>query len=247
MTPMSRRPALVLEHEDDTPAALLAEWAAARDVPIEVVRAGAVIRDPAGRPFLVTLGSEASAYDDAVPWLAAERTALDAALAAGVPVLGICFGAQHLARAMGGTVALARRPEVGWLDVETLDADLVPPGPWLQWHRDAFSLPPGAELLARSPVGPQAFRAGRNLGVQFHPEVTAAVVADWARGDPGAVTRAGTTVEALLADSATHAAGARDRAWALFDAFLRGGGPRHGSPPSQRRRRTASGRSPILG
>jgi GMP synthase-like glutamine amidotransferase len=217
---MTARPALVLEHEPDAPAALLAEWAADRGLPIEVVPAGAPIPDPADRPFVVALGSEASAYDDGVPWLASERTALDRALAAGVPMLGICFGAQHLARALGGTVGPAVRPEVGWLEIETFAAAVVPPGPWLQWHRDAFTVPPGGELLARSAVSAQAFRHGPHLGVQFHPEVTAAVVAGWARDYPESVARAGTTVEAVLAGSEAWAADARRRAWALFDAFL---------------------------
>jgi GMP synthase-like glutamine amidotransferase len=137
-------------------------------------------------------------------------------------VLGICFGAQHLARALGGTVAPAPRMEVGWLDVETLAPEVVPPGPWFQWHRDAFTVPPGAELLARSPVGPQAYRLGPHLAVQFHPEVTPAVVADWAEHYPEGIARAGTTVEALLSGSARHALDARARAWALFDAFLEG-------------------------
>jgi GMP synthase-like glutamine amidotransferase len=217
---MSAAPALVLEHEPDAPAALLAAWAADRGVALEVVAAGAPIPDPAGRPFLVSLGSEASAFDDEVPWMAAERGALDRALEHDVPVLGICFGAQHLARALGGAVAPAARPEVGWLDVETSAPEVVPPGPWLQWHRDAFAPPPGAELLARSSVCPQAFRIGPHLGVQFHPEVTAEVVADWVAHYPASIAAAGTTPAAVLAGSAAHAAGARARAWALFDAFL---------------------------
>jgi GMP synthase-like glutamine amidotransferase len=214
--------ALVLEHEADAPAALLAEWAADRGVPIEVIAAGQPIPDPSGRPFLVSLGSEASAFDDAVPWLAAERAALDRALDCDVPVLGICFGAQHLARALGGAVARAPRPEVGWLDIETSAPAVVPPGPWLQWHRDVFTVPPGAELLARSPVGPQAFRTGPHLGVQFHPEVTPDVVADWVAGYPASIERAGATPAEVLAGSAAHAADARARAWALFDAFRAG-------------------------
>jgi GMP synthase-like glutamine amidotransferase len=216
--------ALVLEHEADAPAGLLGDWAAARGIALDVVRVGdgEPIPEVDGRPFLVTLGSEASAFDDAVPWLAAERAALDRALVAGVPVLGICFGGQHLARALGATVARAVRPEVGWLDVETLAPDVVPPGPWLQWHRDAFAVPPGAELLARSPVCAQAFRSGRHLGVQFHPEVTPAIALDWATSYPGSMARAGTTLEAVRAGGDAHAAGARRRADALFDAFLAG-------------------------
>jgi GMP synthase-like glutamine amidotransferase len=166
------------------------------------------------------LGAEGSAYDDTLPWLAAERAALDRALAVGVPILGICFGAQHLARALGGVVAPADRAEVGWLDVETLAPELVPPGPWLQWHRDAFTLPPGAELLARSPVCAQAFRLGPHLGVQFHPEVTPAIALDWGTSYPGSVLEGATTLDAVRAGGEAHAAGAQVRAYALFDAFL---------------------------
>lgn len=221
---MSHGAALVLEHEADAPAGLLAEWAAARGIALEVVRVGdgEPAGDVDGRPFVVTLGSEASAFDDAVPWLAAERAALDRALQLGVPVLGICFGGQHLARALGGVVARAERPEVGWLDVETLAPEVVAPGPWLQWHRDAFAVPPGAELLARSPVCAQAFRAGPHLGVQFHPEVTPAIALDWATSYPESMRRAGTTLDAVRAGGDAHAAGARWRAHALFDAFLAG-------------------------
>ncbi len=213
-------PAVVLEHDQDAPAGLLDAWAADRGVALQVVAAGEPLPDPAGRPFLVSLGSEASAADDAVPWLAAERAVLDRAIVCDVPILGICFGAQHLARALGGVVAPAPRAEVGWLDVESLAPDVVPHGPWLQWHRDAFSVPPGAQLLARSAVGPQAFRRGPHLGVQFHPEVTPAIALDWGTHYPASVTEGGTTLEAVRAGGEAHAAGAQVRAYALFDAFV---------------------------
>jgi GMP synthase-like glutamine amidotransferase len=216
------RPALVLEHEADAPVGLLGDWAAQRGIALEVVGTEGPRPDPSGRPFVVSLGSEASAYDDAVPWLAAERAVLDRAVASSIPVLGICFGGQHLARTLGATVGPASRPEVGWLEVETLSADVVPPGCWLQWHRDAFTLPPGAELLARSQICVQAFRHGPHLGVQFHPEVTPAIALGWARDYPESMARADTNVEAIRAGGETHAAGARVRAFALFDAFLAG-------------------------
>src|SRR3954470_1418183 len=213
-------PALVLEHDQDAPAGLLDAWAADRGVALEIVAAGAPLPDPVGRPFVVSLGAEASASDDGVPWLAAERAVLDRALDHHVPILGICFGGQHLARALGGVVAAAPRAEVGWLDVESLAPDLVPHGPWLQWHRDCFTVPPGAELLARSPVCAQAFRAGPHLGVQFHPEVTPAIALGWGEHYPASVAEGGTTLEAVRAGGEAHAAGARVRAYALFDAFL---------------------------
>ncbi len=219
---MPARPpaALVLEHEADAPVGLLGDWAGARGITLEVVGTEGPLPDPGGRPFVVSLGSEASAFDDAVPWLAAERAVLDRALQAGIPILGICFGGQHLARVLGGVVAPASRPEVGWLDVETLVPEVVPGGPWLQWHRDAFTLPPGAELLARSPVCVQAFRRGPHLGIQFHPEVTPAIAEGWARDYPESMARAGTDLATVRAGGEAHAAGACVRAFALFDAFL---------------------------
>jgi GMP synthase (glutamine-hydrolysing) len=212
--------ALVLEHEADAPVGLLGDWAAERGIALEVVGTDGPLPDPAGRPFVVSLGSEASAWDDRVAWLAAERTVLDRALAGEVPILGICFGGQHLARALGGLVSPARRAEVGWLEVETLAPERVPPGPWLQWHRDAFTLPPGAELLARSAVCVQAFCRGPHLGVQFHPEVTPAIALGWARDYPESMERAGTDLATVRAGGEAHAADARVRAFALFDAFL---------------------------
>jgi len=77
-----------------------------------------------------------------------------------------------------------------------------------------------AELLARSPVCAQAFRAGPHLGVQFHPEVTAAVVEEWARSYPASIERAGTSATAVLADAQRLAPAAEAAATRLFDAFL---------------------------
>jgi GMP synthase (glutamine-hydrolysing) len=219
---MPARPpaALVLEHEADAPVGLLGDWAAQHGIALEVVRTEGPLPDPAGRPFVVSLGSEASAFDDAVPWLAAERGVLDRAVASGVAVLGICFGGQHLARVLGATVEPASCPEVGWLAVETLAADIVVPGRWLQWHRDAFTLPPGAQLLARSEICVQAFRHGPHLGVQFHPEATPAIALGWAQDYPESMARAATDLVTVRAGGEAHAAGARVRAFALFDAFL---------------------------
>lgn len=131
-----------------------------------------------GYDLLVVMGSEESAYDEQVEWLARERAFVTAAIDAGLPTLGICFGSQLLALIMGGTVARAARGEFGYVPLTTADPDLVPAGPWMQFHGDAFVPPAGTEL-ATSDVCAQAFRAGTVFGVQFHPETTLDTFAAW--------------------------------------------------------------------
>jgi GMP synthase-like glutamine amidotransferase len=169
--------------------------------------------------LIVTLGSESGAYDDTVPWIGREQRLLRDAFEAGVPVLGICFGSQLLARALGGRAVRAERSEIGWMAIESRDPSIVPGGPWLQWHHDSFTIPAGATLLAHSPAGPQAYAIGRSLGVQFHPEVTPRIVADWVAGSRDELDREGVDPDRLLADSRELDRDNHARAVALFDAF----------------------------
>jgi GMP synthase (glutamine-hydrolysing) len=128
---------------------------------------------------LVVLGSDQSVTDASVPWIGPERGLVAAAVAADVPVLGVCFGGQLLAQVLGGEVTRAPDAEIGWREIESLDAARIPPGPWLEWHEDTFTAPPGAEALARTEASLQAFVAGIHTGVQFHPEVTREIVGRW--------------------------------------------------------------------
>ncbi|GAB3198238.1 type 1 glutamine amidotransferase [Geodermatophilus arenarius] len=135
--------------------------------------------DPAALRTLVVMGSGAAAYDDTVPWLAAELAYLWRAVDAGTPVLGVCFGGQALSRVLGGVVAQAPAGEHGFLDVETADSALVPAGPWFEYHGDRFTVPPGAVEVARTDRAVQAFTAGPHLGVQFHPEIDPGAFSAW--------------------------------------------------------------------
>lgn len=128
--------------------------------------------------LLVVMGSKESVYDDAVPWLARELAFVGSAVQRGLPVLGICFGGQLLARHLGGTVRPAVRAEHGFTAVETDDPELVPRGPWMQFHSDTF-LPPAGTEIARNAAGPQAFASEKVLGVQFHPEITVDSFDSW--------------------------------------------------------------------
>ncbi len=179
--------------------------------------------------LVLVLGSEWSVYWEAyrAP-VAREQAYVAAAVDADVPVLGICFGAQVVASALGGEVRPAGSQELGWLPIEPVDdssggADGIEAGPWFQWHADTFTLPPGARLLASSDVGPQAFRVGSALGVQFHPEVTPEIVGRWAAGDPAPLTRAGTDATSVVARTAEEQQRVTRATTRLVDAFLYGG------------------------
>ena len=172
---------LVLQTQADAPPGRLEPWAAHRGVALEVVRVdrGEPLPDPCELSFAVALGSDASVIGHGRRWIRHELEWLRAADAAGLPVLGICFGAQALAAALGARVYRLPEPEIGWIEVETLDAERVPAGPWVAWHEDGFELPPLGYELARNAFGVQAFCHCRHLAVQFHPEATADIAAGW--------------------------------------------------------------------
>jgi len=215
--------ALVLQHDDDVPPALLDEWARERNVRLTVrhVRGGVPPDDPDEFQFAIVLGSEAHADDRAEPWVAAEIEWVRSADERSLPVLGICFGGQVLAVALGGSVRAAERAEIGWITVQTDLPDLIASGPWYSWHEDVIRLPPGALEVARNQVCSQAYVVGPHLGLQFHPEVSAALAAEWAE-DPEAIAgfrRAGVDPEAFARESERQAPVARALAMRLFDGF----------------------------
>jgi GMP synthase (glutamine-hydrolysing) len=131
--------------------------------------------------------------DDYHPWLGAEVDYLRQTLETGVPVLGVCLGAQLVSRAAGGWVGPAPASEVGWhpveLTAEGRDDPVLGVLPEqidaFQWHHYTFGLPPGASELAVSAACRQAFTLdGRAWGIQFHAEVTREMIASWVADDP---------------------------------------------------------------
>src|ERR1700751_1541649 len=199
---MLSKPGLILQHGDDGPPARFGEWLRARGLPFVVHPAWEQPPpDPREFSFVASLGSENSA-GETDGWVADEIAALRRALDADVPILGLCFGGQALSVALGGGVDVLPAPEIGWIGVDSFDS-VVPAGRWLQYHFDRMHLPPGAQELARSPAGLAAFRHGRHLGLQFHPEADAGLVELWARPDPK-LPATGITVEELAAQSRTY-------------------------------------------
>jgi GMP synthase (glutamine-hydrolysing) len=141
---------------------------------------------------LVFGGSMHADQDDRHPWLREETLFLQRLLDLHMPVLGVCLGAQLLARAAHAPVTPAPEPEIGWYDLElTTEARHDPIFTALprtftafEWHYYTYGVPAGAVELARSSVCTQAFRLGDAWGVQFHPEVTDATIASWIAEGP---------------------------------------------------------------
>jgi GMP synthase-like glutamine amidotransferase len=215
--------ALILQHEEPTPPGLITEWLGGHGASVETFRIDVHDRevDPTRYDLIVSLGSEFAAFDDTKPFVPREASLLRRAVDAEVPVLGLCFGGQMLARVLGGEVYRSSDSEIGWLPVKSTDPEMVPEGPWFQWHFDTFALPPGATLMAETDVGPQAFVMGRSLGLQFHPEVTTDIMTDWVREYRHELDTDGVDPDALLEETKRRAVDSKRMSLRLLDWFLR--------------------------
>ncbi len=224
--------ALYIQHDPEAQAGYVGERLTERGyAPIELTVARSMqhsnptvdFGDPGGYDIIVPLGSVWSVYDtDTIGnWIGAELEFLAEAHRRDIPILGICFGGQALSAALGGEVERSPEPEVGWRTISSDKPDVLAEGPWMQWHFDRFTVPPGATELARNSAGPQAFTSGRSLGTQFHPEVTSEIVAGWLNGAPASeLDRPEVDVDAVRRDSERFAPLARSKTFKLVDWFL---------------------------
>ena len=175
--------------------------------------------------LLVPMGAPYGAYEDdrIGNWLLPELEKLKQAHNDGIPILGICFGGQLMARALGGSVARAPKAEVGWIEIESDDKTLIPTGPWFAYHWDSWLTPKGATEIAKTDTANQAFVMGRTLALQFHPEVDPEVLEAWLSRESGCVeiTGEGVDLDQLRKETLEQEIGSNKRAAELVDAFLR--------------------------
>lgn len=185
--------------------------------------------DPLDAGLLVVLGGPIGAYeDDKYPLLACELKLLKTRLAAGKPTIGICLGAQLMARALGARVYPGPEKEIGFAPLDLTEAGrasclgVFESEPVLHWHGDIFDLPEGATRLASTNVCPnQAFSYGANaIAFQFHPEAGGTGFERWLIGHTLELAHAGKDVPQLRAECEALAIGLQSRAEACLARWL---------------------------
>ena len=223
---------VILEHSADCPADILIDSLRAFGQRLRVVKLHAGAEVPGDLDDVhgvVSLGGPQTVHEMSAPWMQAEMGLLRDAHVAGVPVLGLCLGAQLLAAALGGETGRMPAPEVGWKDIaltpqgreDALFAGQPWKGPQFCWHSDHVSrLPDGATVLASSVACKvQAFAVGlRSYGIQYHPEWSASTIRREIQSGAAQVQAAGASADSLLAETGNLGPASERLARRFFDS-----------------------------
>ncbi len=205
--------AVCLQHVHFEGPGVLARSLEKRGVSLEphLVPEHGLPRDPGD--VLIVMGGPMP-VNDPDPWVKEETLFIKAALESGMPVLGVCLGAQFMAKALGATVRPGRDLEVGMTQIQLTDegkrdpvfGTMQPLIEVLEWHGEVFDLPRGAASLASSALAPvQAFRHGAHAyGLVFHLEMERSGIDALCRECPEDMTRANQTPARLMAQTEPH-------------------------------------------
>ncbi len=184
--------------------------------------------------FVISMGGPMNVDEiESYPFLKAERTFLSNAIRSGKPVVGICLGAQMIARALEAKVYPGRQKEIGWFPIQLSEAGKKDPifgnvkhsDPIVfQWHGDTFDLPKGTTLLASSPLFPhQAFKFGKRVyAFQFHIEVTRDMICDWIEKGEKEIKSLGRSVskEKILLNADEHESSLQELAGKVYEILF---------------------------
>jgi GMP synthase (glutamine-hydrolysing) len=214
---------LVLRHEPFEHLGHFARNLDRSDIPFTYIELGQSISTDEYTGVIIMGGPQSA--NDADPGLAAEMRLIREAVDRGVPILGVCLGAQLIAKALGARVFRNPSKEIGWAPVyfteaakdDPLFGGFASPTTFFHWHGETFDLPPGAQWLAYSDLcRHQAFRYGTTVyGVQFHPEITPEMIVDWSAQPANCGD-----VDALSAPLDPHAVDSETLAQTVLDGWL---------------------------
>lgn len=225
--------ALVLQHDSTIHLGNLEPVLIARGYDIQVLDARttdfANLPLPSATDLVVVLGNDSGVYEkDVLPYIAAEEAWIASRLGAQQPTLGVCFGAQIMASALGERVYKGDSTQIGFREVVPTEAGSNSPVrhftgvPVMEWHGDTFDLPAGATRLAgSSDYANEAFALGSwGLAVQFHPETTEEMHERWLADGRESVVRLGIDPEVLVAERNAHTADMLVASQAMLNDFL---------------------------
>ena len=221
--------ALLISHEEAGKPGVVGEILDSRGIKTQrhvILGADGILNldfpDPTEFDFIVSFGSFHSAYDPEVATgVDAEEELITSTLDQEVPFLGVCFGGQVLAKAVGGSVEKSDELELGELHIKETALGLpFPEGPWFSWHGDRMILPDHIEVLAETPSAVQVFRHKTAVGLQFHPEATPELVQGWLDIGGANYLPAGMTSELLMAEVNSIAQDAAQNCEVLVDWFI---------------------------
>jgi len=183
---------LIIKHVEIEGPGLIEYYLNQKKILYQVINLEKGVRFPelGGLRHVIILGGPMNVYEeDRYPFLRGEDLFIKESIQRGKSILGICLGAQLIAKALGAKVSKAPVKEIGWYDVslteegsrDVLFSSLPGTFPVFQWHEDTFEVPRGAKLMATSsPVACQAFRYAENVyALQFHLEVTEEMIREW--------------------------------------------------------------------
>jgi GMP synthase-like glutamine amidotransferase len=183
---------LIIKHVEIEGPGLIEDCLQEEKIPYQILNLESGIRLPKidDLSAIVILGGPMNVYEeDRYPFLKEENLFIEEGIQRGKPVLGICLGAQLIAKALGARISKAAVKEIGWYDISLTQVGTEDPFfsklpktfPVFQWHEDTFDLPPAGKLIATSnPILHQAFSYGENAyGLQFHLEVTEEMIRRW--------------------------------------------------------------------